>query len=69
MKEQFVIPEPYKTWCNLCNQGFMSIDELTAHNKSKIVNHQTKNERNKKGDLNNVSVIRRENGPILERSR
>jgi hypothetical protein len=37
---QFKIPEPYRAWCHPCNQGFMSIEELQAHDREKINAHR-----------------------------
>lgn len=40
LREQFKIPAPFKTWCHCCNTGFMSIDEMTAHNNQWRTKHQ-----------------------------
>jgi hypothetical protein len=36
----FVIPAPYRAWCHPCKQGFMSIAELSEHNRTHINKHQ-----------------------------
>lgn len=38
--EPFKIPEPYKAWCHLCNQGFTNIYELGRHNYEMLREHQ-----------------------------
>lgn len=37
---QFQLPEPFVAWCHYCEQGFMSIDEMTIHNKENLNKHQ-----------------------------
>ena len=39
-QQQFKIPEPYRAWCHLCNQGFAGIDEIQKHDRDKKAEHQ-----------------------------
>jgi hypothetical protein len=44
-KKQFVIPEPYRAWCHVCERGFMSLEELTQHDRENINIHERKQSR------------------------
>lgn len=39
---QFKIPAPYVAWCHLCERGFMSIDEIADHDRTKLREHRRK---------------------------
>ena len=48
----FVIPEQYRAWCNLCDKGFKSIDELQKHDRDNLYKHQlTMEKRRKESDM------------------
>lgn len=44
---QFVIPPPYKVWCHLCNEGFMTMEDGQKHDKENLNKHQMINARKK----------------------
>lgn len=44
LRDHFVIPPPYRAWCNACSIGFNNIPELQAHNRKKLAVHQGKSQ-------------------------
>jgi hypothetical protein len=38
--DEFVIPKPYRGWCHVCKQGFMTVEETVKHNHENLNKHQ-----------------------------
>jgi hypothetical protein len=37
---QFKIPAPFRAWCHRCDRGFMSLEELTDHDRDALNEHR-----------------------------
>jgi hypothetical protein len=40
LRPQFVIPEPFRAYCHGCKQGFLTLEDLAAHDREHIIQHQ-----------------------------